>query len=290
LDHGPQSLTRAAPAHKSTDEILAHPRFEDARDALVDEFVDLFADSPFLTRLIADAGCLMLAAVLVGMHANHDENDRATWATHGRVQELVADRKLASLRRLDDLIGRFRQTGYIESIPTASDKRVRILRPTELLLSHDCAYLAVYHRFLHRLYPDRGYDWSTRLDSRVHLAVRKISFHAQPMAAAFVRHPIMMVFLARDAGFMLPLLAIQSARAGAPVDAASFTTIARRVGVSRTHVRNIFTDAAAAGFVSLDGEAGTVRLLPRFWPAYDRGVADMESACDAIAQRAFAVV
>ena len=275
-------------SHVSTDEILNHPGFREARDALVDGFVDLFADSPFLTKLMADAGCLMLAATLIGMHANQDENDSRTWATHGRVQKLIAGRRIASLRRLDHLIARFELTGYIERVASTADKRVRILRPTELLLSHDRAYMAVYHRLLHTLYPDRGYERVARQDPVAHLAIRKASFHAQPIAAAFMRHPVMTVFLAHDAGFMLPLLAIQSARARSPADAVSFTTIARRLGVSRTHVRNIFIAAAAAGFVSLDGEAGTVRLLPRFWPAYDRGVADVASACDATAQQAFA--
>jgi hypothetical protein len=167
---------------------------------------------------------------------------------------------------------------------------VRILRPTELLLSHDRAYMAVYHRLLHTLYPDRGYEGAVRQDPITHRAIRKVSFHAQPIAAAFMRHPVMTVFLAHDAGFMLPLLAIQGAREGAPADAASFTTIARRLGISRTHVRNIFIAAAAAGFVSLDGEAGTMRLLPQFRSAYDRGVADVAAACDAIAQQAFAVI
>jgi hypothetical protein len=239
---------------------------------------------------MADAGCLMLAATLIGMYANQDESDPATWATHGRVQKLVADRKIASPRRLDDLIARFESTGYIERVASPSDKRVRILRPTELLLSHDRAYMAVYHRLLHALYPDRGYEGAVQEDPVMHLAIRKASFHAQPIAAAFMRHPVMTVFLAHDAGFMLPLLAIQSAREGSLAEATSFTAIARRLGVSRTHVRNIFIAAAAAGFVSLDGEAGAVRLQPRFWPAYDRGVADVASACDAIAQQAFAVI
>src|SRR4051812_38934413 len=121
-------------AHKSSVEILAHPGFINARNALINEFADLFTSSRFLTRLIADSGCLMLTAVLVGFHANHDDDDPATWATPGRVQSMIVERGLASVRRLDDLIARFHATGYLARVENPADGRSRILRPTELLL------------------------------------------------------------------------------------------------------------------------------------------------------------
>jgi hypothetical protein len=55
-------------------------------------------------------------------------------------------------------------------------------------------------------------------------------------------------------------------------------------------VRNVFTAAAAAGFASLDGAAGSARLAARFWSAYDRCIADVAAANDAVAQQAFATL
>jgi hypothetical protein len=46
------------------------------------------------------------------------------------------------------------------SVAAAVDHRVRILKPTERLLAHDREHLAVYHPFLHQLYPERGNDWA----------------------------------------------------------------------------------------------------------------------------------
>src|SRR4051794_1473740 len=94
------------------DEILAHPRFPEARHAHIEDFIGVFAGNRFMVRLLADAACLMTAALLVGFHAAYDENDTRTWATLGRLQRLIAARRLASPRRLDSLIARFRQTGY----------------------------------------------------------------------------------------------------------------------------------------------------------------------------------
>src|SRR5581483_10313709 len=101
---------------KSAEEILAHPRFAEARQVHIRSFTGLFTGNRFLIRLLADSGSLMLAAVLVGFHAAYEERNRSTWATLGRLQKLLAARGVASRRRLDDLIARFRQIGYIEPV------------------------------------------------------------------------------------------------------------------------------------------------------------------------------
>jgi hypothetical protein len=229
----------------------------------------------------------MLTAVLVGFHANHDDDDPATWATPGRVQSMVVERGLASVRRLDDLIARFHATGYVARDENPADRRSRILRPTELLLAHDRAYNAVFHRFLHTLYPDRGYDWVVTGDPRPHLAFRKVAFRSQPIAAVMLRHKVMSMLLPYDAGFIALLVALQAGLNG-DEGALSFSAIARRLGVSHTHVRNMFVAAEAAGYVTLGGSIGSIRILPRTWSEYDLLVADVESAHDQVAQQAFA--
>ena len=273
---------------KTADEILAHPRFAEARRAHIDALVGLFAGDRFVTRMMADAGVITLRGFLAGFHAAYDENDRTTWATPGQLQKLIVERGFASARRLDDLMARFRQAGYVVSVMSPVDKRIRILRPTERLLAHDRAHLAVYHRFLHDLYPDRGYDWALRQDPRVQLAIRKAAFYALPQALAFMRHVPIMMFLARDAGYLAFLLAAQaelSDRDRGP----SFTSMSADLGVSRTHIRNLFVEAEAAGYVRLGRKRSRqVEIMPPLWEAYDRFVADVQADQDTIAQIAFA--
>jgi hypothetical protein len=45
---------------KTPEEILSHPRFATARRAHIDALVELFADDRYVTRLMIDAGAIVL--------------------------------------------------------------------------------------------------------------------------------------------------------------------------------------------------------------------------------------
>lgn len=273
---------------KTAEEILAHPRFAAARRAHIDTLVELFADNRDVARLMLDAGTIVVRGFIVAFHAVYDENDRATWATPGQVQEHIVRRGLSSPRRVDDLLASFRETGYVETIVSPVDKRVRILKPTERLIAHDRDHLIAYQQFLHDLYPMRGYEWTVRRDPHVHLAIRKAAFYAQPQALAFMRHAPFRLFLSRDAGYLAFLLAAQAELAHTE-ETVSFTSIARRLGVSRTHLRNLFVEAEAAGYVRLHPQGRrAVEIMPPLWEAYDHFLADVQADQDVIAQIAFA--
>jgi len=272
---------------RTAEEILAHPRFAEARRAHVDALVGLFAGDRFVTRLMIDAGTITLRGLLVGFHAAYDEKDPTTWATPGQFRKHMVERGLASARRVDDMIARFRQARYVESVVSRADNRVHILKPTERLIAHDCDHLAAYHRFLLDLYPGRGYEWTLGKDIRVQLAIRKALFYAMPQAMAFMRHVPIMMFLARDAGYLAFLLVAQAEFADS--EGLSFASIAHRLGVSRTHIRNLFVEAEAAGYVRLGPKPSRpVEIMPALRSAYDLFLADVQADQDKIAQIAFA--
>jgi len=276
----------------SAEEILAHPRFAEARRAHIDGFADVFTRDAFQLRLLVDTGCLVLAALLVALHAAHDENDRATWATLSRLQGLVAGHGLSSPRHLADLIARFRATGYLRSEASATDRRVRLLKPTEALIAKDRTRTAVMHRALHILYPDRRYAAVVSEDPIAHLVLRKTGFLMMPTAIGYMhRHPAIMAFMARDAGYVALLLVIQAMLSGPEraSESLNYKSIAGRLRVSRTHIRNLFADAEAAGHVRLSKTGGNIaELRPRFLRAFDRFLADQESCRDAVGQAALA--
>jgi DNA-binding transcriptional MocR family regulator len=112
-------------------------------------------------------------------------------------------------------------------------------------------------------------------------------FYALPQAMAFMRHAPFMMFLARDAGYLAFLLVAQ-AELSKSDRGPSFTSMSDDLGVSRTHIRNLFVEAEAAGYVRLGARRRPVEILPPPWEAYDRFVADVQADQDAIAQIAFA--
>lgn len=292
MRHAPAAaiVTEVEPPHKSAQEVLAHPRFAEARRAHIEQFVAIFSGDAFMTRLLSDSARLMLASLLVGMYAAHDPDDPATWATPGRVQEIVAGTGVASPRHVEDIIARLLQTQFVEVVKSVRDKRIHILTPTEELLAYDREYVAALHHFLHVLYPDRGYAAVIAQDSRIHLAIRKAGFAVFPRATAFLsRHPAMMTFLSHDAGYMAFLLIARSELLGSDAHhGPSYIDIADRLGVSRTHVRKLLAEAEAAGYVTVGAKGGRgVKILPPMWDAFNEFLADMESGHDAIAQTAF---
>jgi DNA-binding MarR family transcriptional regulator len=277
------------PGIKTADEILRHPRYAEARRAHVDALIRFVDGDRFATRLMLDAATMSLRALIVAYHAAHRDADRSTWATLGHIQKVMSQRGLASPRRIDDLLARFRQIGYVESVPAPADSRVRVLKPTEVLVLHDRAHLAANHRFLHVLYPDRGYDWPTRSDAAsIHLAIRRTGQRSLERVMAFVRHQAFMKLLSHDAGYLAFLIVAQSELSNDP-QSLSFTAIGDRLGVSRTHVRNLFMEAEKAGFVRRGPQRKRpVEILPSLWQAYDVFLADVQADQDAICQSAFA--
>ena len=58
-----------------------------------------------------------------------------------------------------------------------------------------------------------------------------------------------------------------------PAAAIPYMEVAERLGVSRTHIRNLMNSAQAAGLVRIVGRGGrSIEILPRHWTSYDRGL------------------
>ena len=264
--------------------ILAHPGFHEAKRAHLRSLTTLFLQDLATTRLMRDAGTITLRALLVGFHANHRDDVPESYATVRRIQNIIVARGLASRRRVDHLIQRFRQVGYVDYSPAPGDRRARLLRPTQFLIEHDRAHLQAYHRFLHVLYPTRGYHWD---DEETHLAIRLIALQRLDQAMAFMGHRSFRTLLDRDAGYLAFVMVADAAVRGEEENS-SFSSLARRLRVSRNHIRNLFLEAEQMGLVEIGGtRTKTVRILPRLWQAYDHFLADIHAGQDAISQIAF---
>jgi DNA-binding MarR family transcriptional regulator len=265
-----------AGGHHSPEEILAHPRFAEARTAFVEAVLALYEGDAFLNRLLLEAARQVTFNLIMSMYFSHDEADRATWPTMQALKQQMTAFGLSSPRRIEDLVARLVQSGYLETRPSQRDGRVRILTPT--------AKMTALYQPLQVMFPDPGYAEVIGRDPAFQRAQRLVALgftaHGSNILAG---NPDIMLFMNRDAGMTIltKLVQMLDAAGGDGVEELSYTEIGARFGVSRTHVRSLLQDAEQAGLVALSGQGGRlVELKPAILRAFDRFIADSMSGHD----------
>jgi hypothetical protein len=278
-------LASAAPVlpHHSPEAILAHPRFPAARRLYNAGILALYEHNPFLNRLLIETGRSIVFFNVLALHAAYDPSARSTWPTIGLLKETVGPFGVSSARRIHDIVARLIETGYVKAIPAASDRRLRILTPTEKMLAHDLDWLAAFYAPLQLLFPAPGYAPPMRHDRAYQKAHRKVSLTMTGYAISLMAaNPAMLLFMNREAGTMILMKLVENLDKG--LDATPrrmfFADVAKRFGISRTHVRITLQDAEAAGLVRMTEQS--IVLLPPVVAAFERFVADTMAGHDFI--------
>jgi len=261
-------------------EILAHPRFAAARAVFVDAVLTLHEGDHFHSRLLVEAMRQVTFNLIISLHLRHDVTDRTTWPTPGRLKDELQTFGLSSERRVDALVSRFVELGYVEQRPSEQDGRVRILAPTPKMMSVDRDWLAYHYAPLQEMFPDPGYGDAMARDPAFQRAQRLVALDFSAKGAEIMAsNPAVMRFMGRDAGMLVLIKLVQRSAAGSGNP--SYTDLGTLFGVSRTHVRSLLEDAAQHGDVSLIGRGGTLaELKPSLLEAFNRFVADAMSGHD----------
>lgn len=264
----------------SPEAILAHPRFASARAAFIDAVLAFHEGDQFSSRLMVETMRQVTFNLIVILHLRHDANDRSTWPTPQRLKAVIEPYGLASPRRIDALVARLVQLGYVDSRPSELDGRVRLLRPTPRMMALDREWLLYNYVPLHVMFPD-SYAEPIARDPAFQRAQRLIALEFAPKSTKIMAsNPAVMRFMHRDAGILVLIKLIQMSADDA-AKALSYTDIGARFGISRTHVRALLGDAAQHGDVSLSGRGERlVELRPSILQAFDRFLADAMSAHD----------
>lgn len=259
--------------------ILEHPRFAEARDLYLQAVLALYGDDPFLNKLLLESARSVVFGGLMVLAASHDPATRATWPTLGNLKRLIAPFAQSSPRRIEQIVLRLIEVGYLEQHPSPVDARLRLLTPTRRFIRHDQDWLAAHYQPLARLYPDPAYDRPLTREPTFQMAQRSASFAFIPRSAqVFASNPDILLFAARDAGFLILAQMVLDDRQGVR---RSFDEMGRRFAVSRTHVRQLLQDAQARGLIALSGPGGhDARILAPGWLCIDRFVADGMSGHD----------
>ncbi len=272
-------------AHRTTGEILAHPDYARVRPLYIAKINANNAAGTFPGGWPAAAYRYTAVCVIVKVYAGFEPDDRSTWPTLAKVKETASAFGQSSHRQLDDVVARLVATGHIILDCPAADRRLRFLRPTEKLLAWDREQLCAYYDILQLLYPDPAYDIATRRDPAFHLAHRR--------CAPKIMTPIIRTFLQQNYRF-LPFLQMNhganvmrnlamatSLNPEISIREVDFISSMMKLGVSRSHIRNII--ALAHDHELLERSGGRQKLLqmtPLGFQVIDRFIADTLSSHD----------
>lgn len=277
---------RQQPEFHTPDEILEHPAFGDARRVWVDGMLGLYENNPFLSRLLAATQRSAVFFNTLVLAAAHDAADRSTWPTIGLLQETMAPYEISSRRSIEAIVARLVETAYISRQPVTSDHRVRLLMPTEKMLSHDLDWVKVYFSPLAVMFPKDGYAPPMRRDRDFRTALRRVGRPSLDSAVKLLAsNPTITFIMNRDAGMMILIKLTQmgAAQGAVPV---GFGDIADRFGISRTHVRRLLRDCEAEGLVRLSADG--VALERPLTASFDRFLADCMAGFHYLSQLAMA--
>lgn len=267
--------------------ILAAPRFVDARRAAIDRYLALYSGTPALNKLLVDGTRHVIIMFAVCLASQQRDDDPATWLTMSKLQDVVTAYQVGSPGLVEAIVARMCDSGLMEAVPAPTDRRKKLLVPTEALIAHDLEMLAAIAVPCAILGEHPAFDLAMARDRVLQRAHRIASVAAFGEALMMlVQHPEMMLFFHRDSGYIVLLSLLQSALTSpsGTVSTVAYQEIGDRFGVSRGHVRNLVEDAEQAGLMRIVAVGGAgVELLPALMDKHDRYFAD----CTVIVEQRF---
>lgn len=275
-------------AYWTSSSILNHPDFASARAEYVDRTLALYGNDAFLNKLLMEAARIVIFAVAICLASGYREDDRSSWPTIGNLKKVLALFGVSSPRRIESIVGRLIQTGYLESRVSPRDARVRLLYPAPKMLAYDRAWLVAHYSPLAALFGKGDYVLPLGGNSDFQQVQRRIAtgFFEQS-AMVLLRNPGIMLFVSRDAGILVLMRLMQdSMKRSSPTISLSLSGLGRSFLVSRTHVRQLLADAEAQGLIEIDQPRRQVTLKPALFESFDRFVADGMSNHDLTAAAA----
>jgi len=263
-------------SHWTSDAILAHPDFPLARAVYVDEVLALYGPDRVRNKLLISAARSVIFLVAICLDARYRSADRTTWPTVGALKKAVGVFGLTSPRRVDQVVSRLLQTGYLESCTVSTDGRVRLIHPTAKTLTHDQDWLIAHYKPLAYLFGEDGYRLPLDRDPNFQRVQREVaSGFFMESAMVLLRNPDVLLFCARESGLLVLIEMVkQSAECGSTTIPLSLTDLGQRFAVSRVHVRELLLEAETRGLVALDRDRRQVTLNPSVFECLDRFIAD----------------
>jgi len=264
--------------NSEVEEILAHPRFLEARDAYIAGYLRIYSGDAALNKLLAEAARHVIITFVICLGAASRKNDPDTWLTLAKLQQCVEEHKVGSAGLVEAIVARMLDWGLLAASRPKADRRKRILMPTPQLLKHDRDIIIAQAMATRMVMPSASMALAVQCDPEFQRHFRALSVAAfGPAVEMLARHPEIMTFYKRDSGQMI-LFSLLSSALSSPegnLSTITYQEMTVRFGVSRTHARDTVAEAKAAGLVRVIKRGGSkIEITPRLWDATHRFLAD----------------
>lgn len=260
------------PAH-AAEEVRAlreHPQFSAAVRLVAAGLVDVYDGNRLLNQVLNDRGRAVLSFLVLYLHFSGRTEGAPGGFTASRLTAHCVEAGICSPGRAAAMLALMRFGGYLQLAAGGTDRRAKVLVPTERMIAVHQKRMACQFEALALLLPEGGEALARLPDIDFVAALsRRLGERFLAGARILLHVPELHLFMERNAGLMVALSLIL---AGKPDDTfppakpvrISISALSRRFSVSRPHVMNLLRDAEQDGFIRRDGQQGEeIVVLPR---------------------------
>jgi hypothetical protein len=236
--------------------IRAHPAFPLALREYTLGMIGFRRNARWINKIVSYHARWRVALYLLYLNADREKFGPDGGGTYSNLLEMCARRKEVGARTLNTVLALLKLTGFVKTIRSRMDGRVKIYKPAETMRHFLEPWLAYATKTIDLLEPEMRREQMLREDpgfaDRVLVSMGRAHGTAIPLVE---RMPEFTEFFGgRDGAGAVQLAVMLADIDGSPVQ--SRADLAKRFGLSKTQVTSVFRSGQELGYFTLD-EDGT---------------------------------
>ena len=263
--------------HTAALALTKHPQFDQARVEFITQFLHSFDGHAVMRRLNRSISLYFLVIFSFYLHQSKKADVPGSGMTLTALQELFAQGAagtggkvvFASPTKVKDMLAHARLQGLFRSVPHGTDKRIRLLEPTDMLTNAFADWILGYLRgSAVLLAPPVSLLPHSLSPALTHtLFSYRVRAYMQDGFTTTERFGTVRQFMMRDHGYSAFLRLMQTVRleGGQYIATAPTSELASYRGIARATVRNTLAEAQAAGHLQTERGGNRVVLGKAFY-------------------------
>lgn len=232
-------------------------------DSYIDQLMGFCTRDRVCRRIFMEDGRYLCLIIILGLNAVERLEDRSTWLTLGRLQEVVCGYGIASRNRVAAIVAFLENYGFVERLQVKEDRRVWNIVPTEKMMSSDIDFVSIHARTYpgHRETQEHPFLLSPSSEIYRVFCQRRLEYFDDLMKLRLRSDPINQI-VQRESGLLVLLMLLRN---NVGDKQRGYGELADVAGVSRTQVRLLAQECERLDLISLQAKGGRkFSLNPQF--------------------------